>query len=101
MTHERHWHHEGEVLVLRCQVQPRAREDRIIGAHGGRLRVRIHALPSDGEANLRLRHFLAEAFGVPASAVEISSGHGSRMKTVRIRAPSTIPVEAAMDDPCA
>ena len=93
MTRGAWWHYEGEVLVLRCQVQPRASEDRIVGEHGGRLRVRIRAVPSDGEANVRLRHFLAQAFGVAAGAVEISSGHGARLKTVRIRAPARIPAE--------
>lgn len=95
------WHRDGEVLVLRCQVQPRASEDRIVGQHDGRLRIRIRALPSDGEANTRLRRFLAERFGVAPSAVEIDSGHGSRRKTVRIRAPSQLPSEAGIDDACA
>jgi uncharacterized protein YggU (UPF0235/DUF167 family) len=54
----------GEVLVLRCQVQPRASEDRIVGEHGERLRVRIRAVPSDGEANVRLRHFPRPAHSV-------------------------------------
>lgn len=84
------------MLVLRCQVQPRASEDRVVGEHDGRLRVRIRAAPSDGAANLRLQRFLADAFGVSPSAVEISRGHGSRLKTVRIRAPSRIPPECGI-----
>ena len=45
------WRWQGEVLSLRCQVQPRASADRIIGEHGGRLRIRISAVPSEGAAN--------------------------------------------------
>lgn len=83
--------------MLRCQVQPRASEDRIVGEHEGRLRIRIRGLPSGGEANERLRRFLADAFGVAASAVTIRSGHGSRLKTVEIRSPARVPPETGID----
>lgn len=84
--------------MLRCQVQPRASEDRIVGEHDGRLRIRVRGLPSGGEANERLRRFLAACFGVAAGAVEIRSGHGSRMKTVWVRAPTKVPPQAGIDD---
>lgn len=85
------WRWQGEVLSLRCQVQPRASADRIIGEHGGRLRIRISAVPSEGAANERLCRFLASEFGVAASAVEIGTGHGNRFKTALIREPTRIP----------
>ena len=85
------WRWQGEVLSLRCQVQPRASADRIIGEHGGRLRIRISAVPSEGAANERLCRFLAGEFGVAASAVQIGTGHGNRLKTALIRAPTRIP----------
>ncbi len=85
------WRWQGEVLALRCQVQPRASTDEITGEHGGRLRIRISAAPSDGAANDRLCRFLAREFGVAPGAVEIASGHGNRLKTALIRAPARIP----------
>ncbi len=85
------WRWQGEVLALRCQVQPRASGDQITGEHGGRLRIRVNALPSEGAANQRLREFLAREFGVATGAVEISTGHGNRFKTALIQAPGRIP----------
>lgn len=85
------WRWQGEVLSLRCQVQPRASADRIIGEHGGRLRIRISAVPSEGAANERLCRFLASEFGVAPGAVEIGTGHGSRFNTALVRAPARIP----------
>jgi uncharacterized protein (TIGR00251 family) len=79
------------VLVLRLQVQPRARADAIVGPHGDRLRVRITAPPVDGAANAHLQAFLAALCGVPRAQVEVSAGTGSRAKTVRITGPITLP----------
>lgn len=50
----------------------------------GTFKIDLAAVPEDGEANAELVRFLAEAFGVERSAVEIASGKTSRMKTVRI-----------------
>jgi uncharacterized protein (TIGR00251 family) len=79
------------VLVLRLQVQPRAREDAIVGPHGSRLRVRIKAPPVDGAANTHLQAFLAVICGVPRAQVEVSAGTSSRAKTVRVSSPTTLP----------
>jgi len=85
------WRWHGEVLVLQCHVQPRAADDRLVGEHGGRLRIRVSAAPSEGAANERLCRLLAREFGVSPSAVEIASGHGNRFKTALVRAPARIP----------
>lgn len=86
------WYHwDGEVLVLRLRVQPRARADAIVGPHGDRLRVRIKAPPVDGAANAHLQAFLAAICGVPRDQVEVSAGAGSRDKAVRVSAPTTLP----------
>jgi uncharacterized protein YggU (UPF0235/DUF167 family) len=85
------WRWQGEVLSLRCQVQPRASADRIIGEHGGRLRIRISAVPSEGAANERLCRFLASEFGVAPRRGGNRHRHGSRFKTALVRAPAQDP----------
>ena len=82
---------DGADLWLDVHVQPRAKQDAMVGAHGDRLKIRITAPPVDGAANAHLVRFLADCFGVAASAVEVISGAGGRDKRVRIRAPRRLP----------
>lgn len=82
-------------LVCRLRVQPRAASSEFAGLFGDRLKVRIKAPPADGAANDALLRFLAKAFAVPRSGVELLSGAGLRDKTVRIVSPRKIPDEIA------
>lgn len=91
MDSERFWYWRGESLVLRCQVQPRASRDELVGEHGGRLRIRIRAVPAEGAANRQLQRFLAETFGVAPGAVAIEKGQGTRLKTATVRDPRRLP----------
>ena len=81
----------NEGLVLRVHVQPRARETAIAGRHAERLKIRLKSAPHDGAANAELIRFLATAFGVSQSQVELLAGHTSRTKTIRVRNPSCVP----------
>ena len=72
------------VLMFQVRVTPRASRSEIVGEHDGALRVRIAAPPVDGAANDELVRVLARAFSVPRSAVEITAGHSSKLKTVRV-----------------
>lgn len=83
------WHDQSLELVVR--VQPRARCDELVGPADGHLKIRLTAPPIEGKANARLTSFLAEAFGVPRSRVELLAGEHARLKRVRIDAPSRIP----------
>jgi uncharacterized protein (TIGR00251 family) len=85
------WQWKDETLFLLLHVQPGARQDALLGEHGGRLRVRVAAAPVDGAANDRLRRLLAEAFGVARAAVSIDSGQSGRLKTASVRAPMQLP----------
>lgn len=78
-------------LQLLLHVQPGAARDEAAGLHGGRLRVRISAPPTEGRANRQLQEWLAAEFGVTKSKVELLSGAGSRRKNVFIRNPGQIP----------
>jgi uncharacterized protein (TIGR00251 family) len=85
----------GNDLEVRLRVQPRAHRDEFCEAQGDWLRVRIKAPPVEGKANLALRRFIADAFGVPQSQVEILAGDQSRGKRVLIRAPRRFPMPIA------
>lgn len=84
------WH--GSDLELTLKVQPRARHDELLGPEADHYRVRIKAPPVDGKANLALRRFIADAFGVAPSRVVLTSGQTSRIKRLRIQAPTRLPI---------
>lgn len=81
----------GADLLLRCRVQPNARRDAFAGIHGDRLKLCLAAPPVEGKANARAIAFLAEAFGVPKSRVQLVKGASSSDKVFLISAPVTIP----------
>lgn len=86
---------QGTRLLLNVRVQPRASQDEIVGPHGtDSLKVRITAPPVDGKANAHLIKFLAKAFGVPKSQVELIKGCTGRDKRLAIDNPQCLP-EAA------
>lgn len=89
-----HYQWQEHDLLLAVRAQPRASRDEIIGPHGDSLKVRITAPPVDGKANAHLIKFLARAFGVSRSAVELRSGESSREKRFLIHAPKRLPEEA-------
>ena len=72
----------GTRLTLR--VQPRASRNAIVGLHGQSIRIRLTAPPVDGAANQALVAFLSECLGVPAAALDLVRGHGSRDKVVEV-----------------
>ncbi|HSN70352.1 MAG TPA: DUF167 family protein [Steroidobacteraceae bacterium] len=82
---------DGADILLEVSVQPRATRTGFAGVHGGRLRIRLAAPPLDGRANAALIDFLAAAFGVPKARVILVRGEKSRLKTVRVQAPSAVP----------
>ena len=72
-------------LRITVRVKPRASKSRVLGPKGAELEVAIAAPPVDGAANEELVRTLAEHYGVPKRAVEIVSGHASRIKIVSVR----------------
>ena len=69
---------------IRVRLTPRAAHDEIVGWRGELLRVRVTAPPVGGRANAALERLLADALGVPKSAVRVVSGARAREKTVAI-----------------
>lgn len=96
MSAQTHFRWDGEVLHLELQGKPGARRDGFGRVMAGRLQVQIAAAPEDGKATARLLVFLAEAFGVPRSAVELRYGLASPKKGVAVRAPARLPSGAGV-----
>jgi uncharacterized protein (TIGR00251 family) len=74
-----------EGTLLEVVVQPKASRNEIVGIHRGSLKIRLTAPPVEGEANRECIKFLAKAFRIPKSSIEIIQGHKSRQKTLLIR----------------
>ncbi|MFP4560375.1 MAG: DUF167 family protein [Thiohalorhabdus sp.] len=75
---------DGDDLILRLRVQPKAAQDRVAGLHGGALKVRITAPPVEGAANKHLAQFLAKELGLPKSAASVERGAKGKDKEVRL-----------------
>ena len=75
-------------ITFGVRVVARAPRSEVSGEHDGCLRVRVAAPPVGGAANEELARTLARALGLPRSAVEIVSGHRSKLKRVRARGAS-------------
>jgi len=50
----------------------------------GSLKVKLHAKPVEGKANLELIRLLAEVLGISRQEIEIISGSQSRRKVVKV-----------------
>jgi uncharacterized protein (TIGR00251 family) len=66
-------------------VAPRSSRPSLGPVVGDRLRVAVTAPPVDGKANAAVVQVLAEALGVPRTAIDIVRGETGRRKTLRIR----------------
>lgn len=78
-------------LLLEVKLQPGASRSEFAGMHAGHLKLRIHAPAIDGKANNQLVTFLADAFFTAKNQISIERGELSRLKILRISAPSRLP----------
>lgn len=85
--------YEGEDLILRLYIQPKASRDKIVGLHGDELKIAITAPPIDGKANAHLSKYLAKQFKVAKGLITIEKGEQGRHKQVRVQSPIQIPQE--------
>jgi uncharacterized protein (TIGR00251 family) len=84
---------EGDGVRLRLRVSAGAKRSRILGVHGGALKLSVKAPPERGRANREVLEMVAEAFGLAPGDVELLTGETSPDKVVRL--PLT-PEEAAL-----
>ncbi|MCG8489172.1 MAG: DUF167 family protein [Chromatiales bacterium] len=80
-------------LILRLRIQPKASKEQFIGPYGdNQYKVSISAPPVDGKANDRLLKFIAKAFDLPRSRIELLSGANSRSKCLKLKSPGRLPI---------
>ncbi|HEX2758350.1 MAG TPA: DUF167 domain-containing protein [Thermoanaerobaculia bacterium] len=82
----------GKGVRLRLRVSAGASRRRVLGVHGGALKLSVKAPPEKGRANKDVVSLVAETFGLAPSDVEILSGETSPDKVVRL---ALSPQEAA------
>lgn len=71
-------------IRLAVRVQPRAGRSRVVGPHGGALKVQVAAAPVDGAANAAVVDLLAAWLGVPRRAVAVVQGQRGRDKVIEV-----------------
>ena len=69
---------------ITVRLQPRAKRNAIVDAHGGILRVSVTAAPVEGQANTALCKLIAKRAGVARGRVSVIRGKRSREKVVRV-----------------
>lgn len=74
----------SQTIILKIMLQPKASADEIVGMHGDYLKIKVKALPTEGQANTALIKLLAKHYDVAPSRIKIMSGKQSRYKTVAI-----------------
>jgi len=74
------------VVRITVRATPRSGRDEVVGWRGTELLVRVTASPEGGKANAAVERTLAEALGVPRSAVRVVRGHTARVKQLEIDA---------------
>jgi uncharacterized protein len=81
----------GRSVRLRLRVSAGASRRRVLGVHGGALKLSVKTPPERGKANKDVLALVAETFGIAPSDVEIVAGETSPDKVVRL---SLTPAEA-------
>lgn len=75
-------------VILRVRVTPKSSKDAVEGieatAEGPALKVRVRAVPEDGEANTAVEKLVAAWLGLPRRAVELVGGGKSRVKSLKV-----------------
>lgn len=82
---QRDWcNQHGAVLRIAVQVMPNAGKSEVLEEIKGALKIRLKALPIEGQANEALVRFIADVLDVPKGRVRVTHGLTSRLKLVEI-----------------
>jgi len=68
--------------TIPLRVKPAAKQDTLVGAHAGRLKMTVVAPPERGRANEAVARVLAGALNLATSRVRVISGFTSAEKVV-------------------
>jgi len=71
-------------IFIGIRVQPRASRNAISLDQDGHIRVVLTAAPVEGAANKAVTKLIADALGVPKSAVTVAKGEKSREKVIAV-----------------
>ncbi len=71
-------------MILKVQIQPNAKENKILTFKDNILKIKIKAPQIEGKANKALIDFLSEEFKVAKSCIVIKSGMLSKNKIIEI-----------------
>lgn len=74
----------GHALLLHIKAVPGAKRDAIVGPLADRLKVRVSKPPEAGKANAAIIALIAAALHIKPANIELTSGHASPTKTLRI-----------------
>ena len=69
---------------LKLRVKAGARQNSVAGSHAGALKVSVTAAPERGKANKAVLELLGRRLGLAPSSLELTAGHASPGKTVRV-----------------
>ena len=72
------------MATLCFHVVPGAKQDAVVGEHGGAVKIKIRARAVEGQANAALCAFLAKVLRLPRRQVQLRRGEKSRDKLVAI-----------------
>lgn len=83
------WRAAAGGILLDLRVTPKSGRDAIEGVEelsSGQavLKLRVRALPTDGEANEAVIAFIAKSLKIPKSNITLERGGASRVKTLRL-----------------
>ena len=72
------------MATLRFHIVPNAKQDKVVGEHGGAIKIKLRAPAVEGKANAALRSFLADQLRIPERPIVLQRGYKSRDKIIRI-----------------
>jgi hypothetical protein len=72
------------VTMFHVHIIPNARIDKVVGEHGGAIKIKLRAPAVEGKANSALISFLADELNISQRAIVLEHGHKSRDKLIRI-----------------
>lgn len=89
---------DGVGVIVPVRAQAGASRSRVVGEHGGALKIAVAQAAEAGKANAAISDLLAEFLGVRRSQVEIASGMTSKSKTFRVTGLSLAEAEAKVNE---
>jgi uncharacterized protein len=72
------------MTILPVHVVPNAKNDSVVGDHGGAIKIKLRASAVEGRANAALIDFLARQLKLPRYSIVLERGQRSRDKLIRI-----------------